>query len=71
LKKPNDDYIHVIAYKSEHAPMNPKTTTWYELAEKNLSPETATASVQRHGYVRQQDLVLAWIDKSLSWLGQQ
>jgi hypothetical protein len=51
--------------------MDPKTTTWYELAEKNLLPETATASVQRHGYVRQQDLVLAWIDKSLSWLGQQ
>jgi len=71
LKKPNDDFIHVIAYKSEHAPMDPKTTTWYELAEKNLLPETAAASVQRHGHVRQQDLVLAWIDKSLSWLGQQ
>jgi len=71
LKKPNDDFVHVIAYKSDHAPMDPKTTTWYELAEKNLLPETAAASVQRHGYVRQQDLVLAWIDKSLSWLGQQ
>ena len=71
LKRPDDEVIHVIAYKSEHAPMDPKTTTWYELAEKNLLPETATASVQRHGYVRQQDLVLAWIDKSLSWLGQQ
>jgi SAM-dependent methyltransferase len=71
LKKPNDNFIHVIAYKSDHAPMDPKTTTWYELAEKNLLPETAAASVQRHGHVRQQDLVLAWIDKSLSWLGQQ
>ena len=71
LKKPNDDFVHVIAYKSDHAPMDPKTTTWYELAEKNLLPDTAAASVQRHGYVRQQDLVLAWIDKSLSWLGQQ
>jgi SAM-dependent methyltransferase len=71
LKKPNDDFVHVIAYKSDHAPMDPKTTTWYELAEKNLLPETAAESVQRHGHVRQQDLVLAWIDKSLSWLGQQ
>jgi SAM-dependent methyltransferase len=71
LKKPNDDFIHVIAYKSDHAPMDPKITTWYELAERNLLPETAAASVQRHGHVRQQDLVLAWIDKSLSWLGQQ
>jgi hypothetical protein len=48
-----------------------QTTTWYELAEKNLLPETAVASINRYGYLRQQDLVLAWIDKSLSWLGQQ
>ena len=71
LKQPNDEFIHVIAYKSDHAPMNPKTTTWYELAEKNLLPESAIASIHRYGHVRQQDLVLAWIDKSLSWLGQQ
>jgi SAM-dependent methyltransferase len=71
LKQPDDEFIHVIVYKSEHAPMDPKTTTWYELAEKNLLPETATASVLRYGHPRQQDLVLAWIDKSLSWLGQQ
>jgi SAM-dependent methyltransferase len=70
-KKPNDNFIHVIAYKSDHAPMDPKTTTWYELVEKNLLPDTAAASVQRHGCVRQQDLVLSWIDKNLSWLGQQ
>jgi SAM-dependent methyltransferase len=70
-KDPTDDFVHVIAYKSTHAPMPPKTTTWYELAEKDLLPDTAAASVQKHGHVRQQDLVLAWIDKSLSWLGQQ
>ena len=71
LKRPDDDFIHVIAYKSNHAPMDPRTTTWYDLAEKSLLPETAVASVHRYGYLRQQDLVLAWIDKSLSWLGQQ
>ena len=71
LKHPDDEFIHVIAYKSNHAPMDPKTTTWYELADKNLLPETAVRSINRYGHVRQQDLVLAWIDKSLSWLGQQ
>lgn len=71
LKKANDDFIHLIVYKSTHAPMDPRTTTWYDLAEKDLLPETAVASIQRHGYLRQQDLVLYWIDKSLSWLGQQ
>jgi SAM-dependent methyltransferase len=71
LKKPDEDFIHVIVYKSTHAPMDPRTTTWYDLAEKDLLPETAVASVKRHGHLRQQDLVLYWIDKSLSWLGQQ
>lgn len=70
-KDPTDDFVHVIAYKSTHAPMDPKTTTWYDLAEKGLLPDTAAASVLKHGHVRQQDLVLTWIDKNLSWLGQQ
>jgi hypothetical protein len=71
LKRPDDDYIHIIVYKSIHAPMSPTTTTWYDLIEKDLLPETAVASIKRHGVVRQQDLVLQWIDKSLSWMGQQ
>ena len=71
LKRPDDEFIHVIAYKSTHAPMPYSTTTWYELAEKDLLPETAVTSIRRHGTLRQQDLVLSWIDKNLSWMGQQ
>ena len=71
LKRPDDEWIHAIVYKSDHEPMPPSTTTWYELAEKNLLSETAVASIQRHGQVRQQDLTLSWIDKSLSWMGRQ
>jgi SAM-dependent methyltransferase len=71
LKRPDDDFIHVIAYKSTHTPMPYATTTWYELAEKDLLPETAVTSIRRHGMLRQQDLVLSWIDKSLSRMGQQ
>lgn len=66
-----DSWFHAIVYKSNHKPMNPKTTTWYELSEKNLLPESAVKSIERHGYVRQEDLVLPWLDKSLSWLGKQ
>jgi SAM-dependent methyltransferase len=71
LKRPDDDWIHAIVYKSEHEPMPVKTTTWYELGKKGLLPDTAVDSIQRHGYVRQQDLTLQWIDKSLSWMGRQ
>lgn len=71
LKRPTDQWIHAMVYKSEHAPMNPKTTTWFDLAEKNLLPDSAKESVQRHNAVRQQDLILPWVDKSLTWLGKQ
>ena len=70
-KTSGDPWVHAIVYKSEHEPMNPKTTTWYELAEKNLLPESAVQSIQKYGFVRQEDLVLPWLDKSLSWLAQQ
>lgn len=71
LKRPTDPWLHAIAYKSEHAPMDPKITNWYELCEKQLLPETAQVSINKYGYVQQQDLVLPWIDKSLTWYGKQ
>jgi hypothetical protein len=51
--------------------MDPKTTTLFELAEKKLLPDSAVASINAHGYIRQQDLVLPWLDKSLHSLGNQ
>jgi len=69
-KERDDPWLHAVVYKSEHEPMDPRTTTWYELAEKNLLPESATQSVNRFGHLRQRDLVLPWLDKSLAWLGQ-
>ena len=64
-------WIDLAVYKSTVEPLNPATTTWYDLAEKNLLPNSAQDSIERHGFVRQEDLVLPWLDKSLSWLAQQ
>ena len=71
LKQPQDPCIHAVVYKSDRAPQNPKTTTWYDLVEQGLLPETADQSVMAHGYLRQQDLVLPWLDHSLTDMGQQ
>ena len=68
LKSPTDPWIHAVVYKSLHDPMDPQTTRWYDLIEKNLLPDSAVASINRHGYLRQRDLVLPWIDKSLNSL---
>jgi ubiquinone/menaquinone biosynthesis C-methylase UbiE len=62
---PTDPWIHAIVYKSEQEPLDPKTTSWYRLAELNLLPKTAEASIQAHGYLEQQDLVVPWVDHSL------
>ena len=70
-KNPQDPWIYAVAYKSEHAPMDPTTTTWHDLSALKLLPETAEKSVYAHGELFQQDLVVPWLDHSLSWLGQQ
>ena len=69
-KEVNDPWITVIAYRGDHEPLDPVTTTWYELAERNLLPESAAKSVMAHGQLRQQDLILPWMDKSLTWFGK-
>jgi SAM-dependent methyltransferase len=60
-----DSWIHAMIYKSEHPPMDPKTTTWHKLVELNLLPESATRSIHSHNYLRQQDLIVPWVDHSL------
>ena len=65
-KSPVDNWLHAVVYKSQHKPMDPRTTRWYDLVEKNLLPASAAESIQRYGYVKQRDLVLPWLDKSLT-----
>lgn len=65
LKKPDDPWLHAIVYKSKHKPLDVRTTTWYDLAERDLLPESAVAGINRHGFLRQEDLVLPWLDKNL------
>lgn len=70
-KNPTDNWLHAIVYKSAHEPLDPQTTTWYDLAEKKLLPLSAEQSIEKHGFLKQQDLVLPWIDKNLTWFGKQ
>lgn len=61
-----DSWIHAVVYKSAHNPQNPKNTTWHSLSELGLLPESAMKSVHAHNYLRQQDLVVPWLDHSLT-----
>jgi SAM-dependent methyltransferase len=64
-KKANDPWLHAVVYKSPHSPMDPRTTSWLELAERGLIPKSAADSFSRYGLVKQRDLVLPWLDRSL------
>lgn len=70
-KRLGDPWLQVIVYKSTHAPMDPKTTRWYDLVERDLLPESAEESVRAHGFLKQQDLILPWIDKSFTAMANQ
>lgn len=62
---PTDPWIHAVVYKSAHEPQNPKATTWHTLSELGLLPKSAMKSIYAHNYLRQQDLVVPWLDHSL------
>lgn len=64
-KDQGDPWLHAIVYRGEHGPMDPRTTRWYDLAERGVLPESAVAGIQKYGYLRQRDLVLPWLDKSM------
>jgi SAM-dependent methyltransferase len=69
-KNPDDIWIHAIVYSSEQEPRDPRTTTWYDLVDAGLLPESADKCINAKGYLDQKDLVLPWLDKSLTWLGK-
>lgn len=60
----HNPWIWAAAYKSEHAPMSPYTT-WYELAEKKLLPESLENCVYQFGYARHEFLKVEWFDHSI------
>lgn len=63
LKEFNDPWIHMAVYKSDIAPMDPATTSWEQLCDLGLLNPTAVNSIRKHGHLRQEEIVYAWLDK--------
>ena len=63
LKDLNDPWLHLAVYKSNIEPMDPATTNWYHLAERGLLHPTIENSLNRNGYVKQEDILYPWLDK--------
>jgi SAM-dependent methyltransferase len=64
-QEPGDTWLHAVVYKSDHEPMDPKIASWYQLSELKLLPESTDNTIMSYGYLRQQDLIVPWIDHSI------
>lgn len=65
LKKREDPWLHAVVYKSDVAPMDPASTTWYDLIDRGLVNESMASCMQKYGHMRQEELFYAWLDKNL------
>lgn len=73
LKKFQDPWIQIAVYKSGVEPMDPATTTWEDLIEKNLLHPTIVNSIRKHGYIRQEEIIMPWLDREnyyIDWVPQ-
>lgn len=64
-KAPDDPWLHAVVYKGAKPDFDPRSVSWYDLADRGLLPQSAQDGVNRRGFLHQQDLVLPWLDKSL------
>jgi hypothetical protein len=62
-KEENNPWLHLAVYKSDIAPMNPATTSWFDLADLGLLNDSIVASLNKYSHVRQEDIVYPWLDK--------
>lgn len=63
LKQFNNPWIHIAVYKSDIEPMDPSTTTWHDLVATGLLHPSIVDSVNKYGYLRQEDIVMPWLDR--------
>lgn len=61
-KEANDPWIHCVAYKSPHAPMNPAKTNLYNLQALDLLPQTAQDMINTYGFIKQDQLQTHWLN---------
>jgi SAM-dependent methyltransferase len=74
MKRFNDPWIQMAVYKSDVEPMDPKTTTWFDLADKNLLHPSIVNSINKNGFLKQEEIIMPWLDKEnyyIDWVPQQ
>lgn len=60
--KEKNPWIHAAVYKSCE-PMDPRTTSLWDLADKDLLNPSAKRCLERHGHLLQEEILTTWFDK--------
>jgi len=63
LKRFNDPWIHIAVYKSDQEPRDPAVTGWLDLLDTGLLHPSIENSITQFGYLRQEDIVMPWLDR--------
>jgi hypothetical protein len=71
LKKFQDPWINMAVYKTDISPMDPLTTTWYDLIDKDLLHPTIVDSINANGFLKQEEICMPWLDKELYFIDYQ
>lgn len=61
-KNPETNWLYLAVYKSSE-PMDPRTTSLYNLADRGLLHDSIIDSLTKYGHVNNDDIVYPWLDK--------
>ena len=55
-------WMNFAVYKNSE-PLDPATTTWHDLVDQRVVNDSVANSLNKFGYVRQEDLIVNWLDR--------
>lgn len=55
-------WMNFAVYKNSE-PSDPATTTWHDLVDQRVVNDSVANSLNKFGYVRQEDLIVNWLDR--------
>jgi hypothetical protein len=60
----DDDWLHAVVFKTDNEPMDPASTGWYDLLDRDLLHPSIVQSLRQFGLVREQDALYSWLDRN-------
>lgn len=63
MKEAGEPWLHAAVYKTGIEPMDPRTTSWANLAALDLLNSSMVKCVNRYGKLNEDELVFKWLDQ--------